>query len=523
MRKNINILIVDDDVGFCRGIVDIFSENGYKLTSAGNIAIAKNELSKNFYNVVLVDLKLPDGSGLDLIKHIKKINEDIIIIIFTGFASLETSISAMNEGAFSYMKKPVNIDELKIIIIKALKMQELSFRNKELLNKLKELSLKDSLTGLYNYGYMKERLSSELKRARRYALPFSIIMMDIDYFKSINDTYGHEYGDKILKELAHLLKNSARDNDVVVRYGGEEFVLLLPDTSKDGAIKFGRQLLSSIKEHNFGDKEKNIKIRLSMGIINSPDDGANENPDFLNLVDRVVRYIKETGGDRLSTFEMIDTKDLKSINRDNAFISVNKLKQKLSRMEKRVNQALLELLYSFAKTAQSKDCYTNDHTEKMVSIVTKIGKEFNVSDKELEILKHAATLHDLGKIAISKKILQKNGKINEKEYAKVKKHPEIGANIIKNIKFLHEIVPIVHYHHERFDKLEYSKHKGHENIPLGAKIVGIADIYLALVSNRPYRNAYNKKEALKIIEENSGRQFDPKIVKVFLKEAKFWE
>ncbi|MFH1287416.1 MAG: diguanylate cyclase [bacterium] len=517
MQKNINILIVDDDIAFCQLLIDIFIKNGYKLTSAGNIALAKSELLKNFYNVVLVDLKLPDGSGLDLIKYIKSINEDIIIIVFTGFASLETSISAMNEGAFSYMKKPVNIDELKVIIIKALKMQELSFKNKELLNKLKELSLKDSLTGLYNYRYMNERLSSELKRARRHGLPFSIIMMDIDYFKSINDTYGHGYGDKILKELAHLLKNSARNNDIVIRYGGEEFVLLLPDTNKDGAIKFGRQLLSSIKEHNFGDKEKNIKIRLSMGIINFPDDGANANADFLNLVDRVVRYIKETGGDRLSTFEMIDTKDLNAIDRDNAPISVNKLKQKLSRMEKRVNHALLELLYNFVKTTESKDRYANDHVEKMVSIAAKIGKELSFSDKELEILKHAAMFHDLGKIAISEKILQKSGKINGKEYAKVKKHPEIGANIIKNIKFLHEVVPIVHYHHERFDKLEYSKHRGHGNIPLGAKIVGISDIYLALVSDRPYRNAYNKKDALKIIEKNSGRQFDPKIVEIFLK------
>lgn len=507
MNKDISILIVDDDAGFCEGLIDIFSEDGYKLKGVGSIALAKDELSKNFYNVVLVDLRLPDGSGLDLIKYIKKINEDIAIIIFTGFASLETSILAMNEGAFSYMKKPVNIDELKVIIVKALKMQTLSFRNKELLNKLKELSLKDSLTGLYNYGYMRERLSSELKRARRYALPFSIIMMDVDYFKSVNDAYGHECGDKVLKELAQLLKNSARDNDVIVRYGGEEFVLLLPDTNKDGAIKLGRQLLLSIKEHDFGGRGKDIKLKMSAGIANFPDDSAGGDSDFLNLVDRVLRYIKETGGDRLSTFEMIDTKDLKSLGDDNVHISVNKLKQKLSRMEKRVNLALLESLYSFAKTAESRDCYSSDHAEKMVSIVTRIGKELDISDRELEILKHAAVLHDLGKIAVSERILQKSGKINEKEYARVKRHPAIGADIIKNVKFLHEVIPIVHYHHEKFDK----------NVPLGAKIIGIADIYLALVSNRPYRNAYSKGDALKIIEENSGKQFDPKIVEVFLK------
>ncbi|MEW6087846.1 MAG: diguanylate cyclase [bacterium] len=517
MQKEINILIVDDDPAFSQILIDILKDGGYELKAVENIALAKKELSNKFYNLVLTDLRLPDGSGLDLIKDIKKINEDVLIIVFTGFASLETSISAMNEGAFSYMQKPVNMDALKEIIKKALKMQELSFRNKELLIKLKELSLKDSLTGLYNYGYLTERLSSELKRARRYILPFSIIMMDIDYFKSINDTYGHEFGDKILKELSQFLKNSVRSNDVVVRYGGEEFVVLLPDTNKSGAIKFSRQLLSSIREHSFGGREKNIKIKVSMGIVSFPDDGIDKDSDFLNLVDRVVRYIKETGGDRLSTFEMIDTKDLKSVDVDSSSITVNKLKQKLSRMEKRVNQALLESLYSFAKTAGLKDSYSNDHADKMISIVTRIGKRFNLSNREMEILKQAAVLHDLGKVAIPEKILQKNGKINKKEYARVKKHPEIGANIIKNVKFLHEIVPIVHCHHERFDDLEYPKRKGCKNIPLGAKIVGIADIYLALVSDRPYRKAFSKKEALEIIRQNSGRQFDPKIVKVFLK------
>ncbi|MDD5773962.1 MAG: diguanylate cyclase [bacterium] len=517
MQKEINILIVDDDAVFCQLLIDIFSENNCKLVNVGSIALAKNELSKKFYNIILLDLKLPDGSGLDLIKYIKKINEDIAIIVFTGFASLETSISAMNEGAFSYMKKPVNIDELKVIISKALKMQELSYKNKELLIRLKELSLKDSLTGLYNYGYMTERLSSELKRARRYALPFSIIMMDLDYFKSVNDTYGHEFGDLVLRELAHFLKKSARSNDVVVRYGGEEFVVLMPDTDKEGAIKFGRQLLSSIRELNFKDKDKNIKIKLSMGIISFPDDGVEEDSDFLSLVDRVVRYIKETGGDRLCTFEMIDTKDLKSIGEENVPVDINKLKQKLSRMEDRVSHALLELLYGFARKAESNDSYSNDHIEKMVLIVTKIGKEMALSAREMETLKYAAMFHDLGKIAVPNKILQKGGKLTVSEYNKAKKHPEIGADIIKGAIFLKDIVPIIYHHHKRFDDTKISKRDIHKEIPLGAKIVGIADVYLALISDRPYRKAHSKDEALKIIKENSGKLFDPKIVKIFLK------
>ena len=293
--------------------------------------------------------------------------------------------------------------------------------------------------------------------------------------------------------------------------------MLMPDTDKNGAIKFGRQLLSSIRKHSFGGKNNKIKIKLSMGIISFPEDGINENSDLLNLVDRVVRYIKETGGDKLSTFGMVERKDLGFYDNKNVSVSINKLKLKLCRMENRVSRALLELLYGFARKGAYDDSYANDHIEKMVLIVTKIGKEMNLSVRELDILKYAAVLHDLGKTAVSNKILQKEGKLTVREQNKVKKHPEIGADIIKDTNFLKDVVPIINHHHKRFDDTNSRKYDICEEIPLCAKIVGIVDVYLALISDRLYRKAYSRSEAIKIIKENSGKQFDPKIVKVFLK------
>lgn len=515
-NKDTQILIIDDEVRTRQNLCDILSEDRYKVTCAGTLAAAKEMLKKKFYNILLVDLKLPDGSGLELLKETKKTNEETLIIVFTGYASVESTISAINEGAFAYFQKPLNIDELRLTIKKALKMQELSLENKDLLSRLKELSLKDPLTGLHNYRYLRERLSSEFKRAKRYILPLSVLMIDIDYFKSINDIYGHQYGDLILKEISQILTIAARGIDVVVRYGGEEFLILLPDTNKEGAIMFGSRLLHTLTEHIFDPKANKIKLKVSIGICNFPEDGVNTESGFLDAVDQALRDAKELGGNKLSLYKNLNKKDITTILKQGGEENIQKLKQKLFKMEHRVTQTLLESIYAFAKTIEAKDYYTGEHAENMVSIAVGIGKALKLSVSGIANLEHAAILHDLGKIGIPDNILHKKSKLTKGEYATIKKHPQIGAEIIRTVHFLNEVVPIVLYHHERYDGLGYSAGLKGKEIPLGARIIAVADVYQALISDRPYRKAYSKKDALEIIKESMGTHLDPDVVKVFL-------
>lgn len=517
MTENNNILIVEDDLKARETLSDILSEEGYGITGIDTISQARKELKNKFYNVALVDIKLPDGTGLELLEEIKKVNEDTSVIIFTGFASVDNVISALNKGAFSYIQKPPNMEEVKISIKKALEVQRLSLGNKELLEKLKTFSLQDPLTGLYNYRYLIERLTSEFQRARRYVLPLSVIMLDIDYFKAINDVHGHQYGDLILKELAQCLKDYARVNDIVVRYGGEEFINLLPDTNKEGAIIFGKRLMDLIKEHIFDPKGKRIRLKVSMGISSFPEDGVDTVSDLIDAADQALHEAKENGGDRLATYKRVSKKDIKKIIGRGGKEYIDILKDKLSKMAARVDGALLESVYAFAKAIKSKDYSTGEHSENMVTIVSKIGKSLNLSDREIENLQHAAMLHDLGKIGIPDKILHKTKRLTKAEYARIKKHPQIGAEIIKSVRSLNGVVPIILYHHERFDGLGYSAGLKGKGIPLGARIIALADVYQALVSDRPYRRAYSKVEALRIIKKGSGTQFDPRIVKIFMR------
>lgn len=515
--QKINILIVDDDVNLCANLKDILSEHGYYVASFNSVAQARKELRQKGYNLIITDLKLPDGLGLELFKETKKIDKDIQIIVLTGFASLESSIAALNEGAFAYIQKPINTDELEITIKRAIKVQQLSIANKELVSILKEKSLKDPLTGVYNYRYIRERMDSEFKRAKRYLFPLSMIMLDLDYFKSINDIYGHQYGDHILNKVAAFLKTSVRGNDIVARYGGDEFLILMPDTDKNGVIEFSKDLLAKFNKHIFDPKFRKLKITISLGIATYPDLGINSESNLLNSVDEALREAKMLGRNRASIYRKLTSNKRELLITNNNERSITKLKETLKNIEHRINQNLLESILTFIRLIEIKDYYLSENVEGMVKVCLKVGKKLNLNETEIENLRYAAILHDLGKVSISNKILHKKTKLTKKEYKVIKAHPLIAASMIKGLYLFNSVVPVVLNHHVRFDGSEHGPELKGAQIPIGARIIAIVETYQALVSERPYRKAYRREEAIRIIEEGAGSYFDPKIVRIFIK------
>jgi diguanylate cyclase (GGDEF)-like protein len=515
MERDIQILIVDDSKGMRVTLSDVFAEEGYSVTCAETIEEGRDKIRSNFYNIVLLDIKLPGGSGLDLLKEIRSKDKDIMAIIFTGYPSLDSSIRALNEGAFAYLQKPLSIDELKVYINKALGVQRLSWQNKALLSRLQELSLKDSHTELYNHRYLMERLTSELNRSARHGLSLSVIMVDIDYFKSINDVYGHKYGDFILKNFAHFLKKHVRQDDVVVRYGGEEFVLILPETDNKGAAMLSGRVLDSAKAHIFDEPGKKMKLKISLGIATYPENtlDADSPANIIDLADKALAHAKDLGGNRTFSFtDMPKDDDSGEDIKDN----VNRLKDKLRKVRKRATQSLMESIYAFAKTLEARDYYTAEHAEHMTAIVNAVCKRMKIPPQLSESIMNAAVLHDLGKVGIPDNILNKKGKLTGREFTAIQKHPQIGAEIVRVIHFLKELAPLILFHHERFDGKGYPTGLKGRKIPVGARIIAVADVYQALISDRPYRKAMSKKAALKIIKDNSGKQFDPAVVQAFL-------
>lgn len=393
--------------------------------------------------------------------------------------------------------------------------QDMAALNKEIIRtnkKLKELSLRDIQTGLYNHHYLKEIIEAEFYRAQRFVQPLSVIMIDIDYFKSINDVYGYEFGDLILKQFSKLLQRLVRKYDIVIRLNGEEFVVVLSGTDQTTSFRLAQRLLDAINLYSFGDNKHVVRLKLSIGVASYPKNRALKGINLINSAEKMVNKAKDDGGNRVYFYGCGKKPNLEVKHKR----GIKELETKLDKLSKKANQNLVESIFAFAKTIELKDHYTGEHVEMTSHYATEIARELNLPFDEVERVKQAAVLHDLGKIGISEKILLKKSKLSKKEFEEIKKHPQIAVDILRPIHVLYDIIPYIFYHHERWDGKGYPSGMKREEIPIGARIISVADVYQALISNRAYRKAFSQKEAVKTIKEGAGTQFDPKIVDIFL-------
>lgn len=384
--------------------------------------------------------------------------------------------------------------------------------------KFSKLALKDPQTGLYNRRYLEEILEKELSLAKRHAQSLSVIMMDIDYFKAVNDVYGHTFGDLVLKQFTQLLKKALRRYDIIFRYGGEEFVIICPRADRATSLVLAKRLLKNINAHSFGNKAHVIKLKLSVGVTAYPEDGlVIRGFDLVNLADQILNKVKEYGGNKVYSSE--DLKKMEGSLRleDETAAAMELLKKKVYRLSQRANQSLIEAIFALAKTIGVKDWYSDIYAKRTSYYAVEIAKMLNLPKNEIEHVRKAAILHDIGKVGIHENILLKKSKLTTREFETMKKHPQLSADIIRPLYFLRGTIPSILHHHERWDGKGYPEGLKGTQIPIGARIIGIVDTYRSLTSKRPYRKAHSKSEAMKIIKRESGTKFDPQVTAAFLK------
>lgn len=456
--------------------------------------------------------------GYDEAKYLKALKEVLVV----PEDKLKKVTSFLGEIAWFISK--MGYANLEIQEERALLTKEIVERKKAE-EKLKELALIDSHTNLYNYRYFGDAMERELARAERDVFPLSLAMLDIDYFKSIDDVYGHQFGDLVLKQFAQQIKMLVRKQDIVARYGGEEFVILSPGLNFTAALVLGRRIIDFTRLHSFGDKINKVKLKISIGIASYPVEGITKSEQLIALADRILNKAKEDGGNRVYTIYNLKNVEKKRLSQKRKLGKdkngeIQYLQEKIGRLTKRANQSLIEAIFAFAKTIELKDRYTSEHVERSVHYATGISRELDLSEQEIENVIQATILHDLGKIGISEKILQKKSKLTKKEFEEIKQHPKIAEDILRPIHIFHELLPLIVYHHERWDGKGYPYGLKGKDIPLGARIVAVADVYEALTANRPYRKAYSKLKAISIITSEAGSHFDPKVVTAFLQVVK---
>jgi diguanylate cyclase (GGDEF)-like protein/putative nucleotidyltransferase with HDIG domain len=362
---------------------------------------------------------------------------------------------------------------------------ELAVRRIEDRQRLLEEASRDSLTGLLNHRGFHERLAEEVQRAYRHDRPLAVALVDVDEFKTINDTYGHQQGDRLLKQLADSFREQARTEDILARLGGDEFALLLPDTTKEHAALLCQRLCDALAQV---DTEPAPPVTLSVGITDLAD--ALTADAMVRLADGALYWSKGHGRDRVCVYDPDVVRDL----------SADERAEQLAR-----SQTLLGLR-ALARAIDAKDPSMRRHSDRVADLVARLAEQLGWHAGDVALLKEAALLHDVGKLGVPDAVLLKPDRLTESEYEQIKTHAVLGADIVDEVLTPRQVEWVLD-HHERPDGRGYPAGLSGDQIPAGAALIAVADSFDVMTVTRPYQPAKDPAVALRECRALIGRQF----------------
>jgi diguanylate cyclase (GGDEF)-like protein/putative nucleotidyltransferase with HDIG domain len=357
------------------------------------------------------------------------------------------------------------------------------------------LALTDPLTGLGNHRHFHERLDHDLDEAEEKGMPVSVCILDIDNFKELNDALGHPKGDLVLSQVAGRL----RQDGEAFRIGGDEFALLLPGRDEREALGVADGIL---RRAGLLEAAPGLGVRLSAGVVTYPQLGLDRS-EIVTVADRALYLAKEHGKSRVRAYHP-DLADLPQ------FAGLGDAPDR---------EARLKAAASLAHAVDARDAYTGRHSYVVAELSARVAELLGLDAEEVELVRLAGSLHDLGKLAIPSEILRKPDALNESELLVLRRHPQIGYRILRSLG-VEPVSTWVLHHHERWDGRGYPHGLGGEDIPLGSRILFVADAYDAMTSDRIYREHVAHEDAIAELERCAGTQFDPQIVAVFVRSVK---
>ena len=409
-----------------------------------------------------------------------------------------------------------------------------ALHNSFVFQKLQRQSITDGLTGIKTRGFFLESVQSEWKRASRSGRPFSVVLVDLDKFKEVNDTMGHLEGDLVLARFGRLLEQKCRQSNVVARYGGDEFIILMPETGIEQAHILSERLRLWVATDPMLSEHR---ISGSFGVASFPSHGFSVE-DIIRMADEGMYISKHAGGNRVSKVELSASDEGLAVKRQMISSFVEGFLQRDHGGQEHVEEAvsalvriggvgenchpevLREALEALARASESRETYAAGHGERIARCTELVGQALSLQPEEMEDLQFAARVHDVGKLFLPEKILNKPGSLSEDEFYLMKQHPQMSGELVSTLPRSERLCGAVEHHHEAFDGSGYPGGLRGEEIPFLARILAMADAFVEMTSERPFAPARTVDEALLELEKLSGTRYDGMLVRLLVRQLR---
>ena len=491
-----NILVIDDELVVCELLSDLLKDRGYMVKYALSGGDGLKQSRQDKFDVIMTDLKLPDIDGIKVLEEIVGFDPDSVVIIVTGYPSFETVQAALRHGAYDYITKPFNIEEISFVVRRAVAFRNLILANKRLMKELEQQNVKLE-------EMVKDR-TKELTIFYRIGREISSTLMLEEVLGIIVDRVAETLNAEICSVL--LLDKKSESLSIKACRGLQEDIthqsrVKMGEQVSGWVAKYGEAVLVEDIETDPRFAKKNEEKYYTHSFISAPLVAKGEVIGVLNVNNKKTK----------EPFNKDDFRFVRGVANEAAIAIENAL------LYTSLEDSYIRSVMALTSAIDAKDHYTHSHSQHVGVHAVAIAKEIGLSDAEIKEIDRACQLHDIGKIGIQDNILTKPGQLTPEEWDQMKLHSLKSAEILKPLVFLGGVIEIVEQHHERYDGKGYPYGLKEDQIKLGARIMAVADSFDAMVTDRPYHKAFSKEEAMEELKKCSGTQFDPKVVATFLR------
>lgn len=466
-----------------------------------------SELTKKKGDLLVVDTKVLAKDKLeDALSQLPEAH--FLVIADEVSASNKVSHLLSSRGEF-VLREELSTNSLVRIINHLLERQRLHEQLRKAAFKIKDISIHDDLTHLYNHHHFNEILSQEIKKAKRYKRSMSLVMLDLKNFSNINEVFGQEEGDKILVRIAEVIGRTIRESDIAARFGDNTFAVILPEANMEAALRARERLCDALSDITGTQEGKSTKISIAAGVA-TLEEGAKTKDCILKSALAELAASKKDGSLCANGVNHAE-RDL----RENRKL-VGELHERFLVAGEEAERGAFQAVVNIIKEISLQRRHIMSHLERVAFYAKQLATRVEEAKKMADCIYRAGFLHDIGKLAINDDILNRKEKLTQEERKLLQQHSSIGAQMIMNVPFLSREANLIVSHHERFDGKGYPSGLKEEEIPMGSRIIGLTEAWDVMVTPQPYRDQpLTLDGALSELTKGAGKQFDPYLVEIF--------